>query len=101
MNEIRLSGTFATETALDENAEGSRVASFIIRVPRPEEGEDYFRVLCTGAAAEVVWEAAGERLLRGVGVEVAGRLAQDTVEDGHGGSVKTVRVVAETLKIGE
>ena len=93
MNEVRLSGWFATEVALSESEGQGQGASFIIRVCNSSGKEDFFRVVCIGDAARVVREAVTERLLLGAPVEVVGSLSQDV--DGNEDSTKTVRIVAE------
>jgi single-stranded DNA-binding protein len=100
MNEVKLSGWFATEVAFGHHADGSDTASFIIRVPR-ETGadEDFFRVVCEPDAALAVAKVAQQRLLLGVPVELEGRLAQDVVQDSQGQEGKVVRVVAASITL--
>jgi len=100
MNEIRLGGWFATEVAFGLADDGSETGTFIIRVARPGGGEDCFRIVCVGDAAAAVGRAFEQHLLMGVAVEVEGRLAQETMEDSQGQSVKTVRVVADKAFVG-
>jgi single-stranded DNA-binding protein len=99
MNEVRLSGWFASEVALGRNLDGAETASFVIKVPRPAGGADFFRVVGTGDAVGAVRRVVDNELVTGMRVDVVGRLAQDEVQDEHGQSVKVVRVVAHTLTV--
>lgn len=99
MNEVRLSGWFATEVALSESEGEDQTASFIIRVLSSPEREDFFRIICVGEAAQTVREAAMDRLLLGNPIHVRGSLAQEVLEDSHGNSFKAVQVVANTATL--
>lgn len=97
MNEVRLGGWFATEIALGDGTD--QAPSFIIRVSTEPDRENFFRVVCMEDAARVVAEAAKERLLFGVPVEVFGSLRQEIVDDSSGTACKIVRVWATKAKI--
>lgn len=101
MNEVRLGGWFATEVSLSRDEQGAESASFLIRVARPEGGEDYFRIICEAKAAAVVAAVAESRLLIGTSVLVRGRLVQETVMDQNGHEIKMVRVRADEALVGD